>query len=144
MKRLNGIAHDLGHHAISGLCGVVPYIYRAGESKARYNIEVPIYPFAHPSCLPHNYLLDLGLEGLRIFFSELLTKHGFSHKDVISASLYFEFLRDCPNAPVVHRFLEITPRPYERDPIYRCTSTIITRTNRKYSHIYTHMFFYEN
>jgi hypothetical protein len=72
MKRLKGVAHDLLHHAISGLCGIVPYIYRAGASKARYNIEVPIYPFAHPTGLPHNVHLDLGLEGLRIFFPNCL------------------------------------------------------------------------
>ncbi len=95
LKPLNGIAHDIAHHAQSGLSWLHPHIgemcRKAGVNKAIVEVAVANpYPLGMERYIP----LELGLQSLHKKFLEMLQTHSLSLADVASLQLEFKFAPD--------------------------------------------------
>src|SRR6266516_1415231 len=92
LKPLNGVAHDIAHHAQSGLSWLHPHIgemcRKAGVNKAVVEItESQPYPPGLERYKP----LELALESLHKKLLEILQKQSLSLADVASLQLEFTF-----------------------------------------------------
>lgn len=134
MKRLNGVAHDLGDHAVSGLACLTHNLYRVCAEAGNLEIVVHVHPPAYPAGLRRDARLETALSSLNEFFTGLLAKHRFELQHVDSAFLAFVFSSDWPESPETRRYREVCPGPYERDPAYRCKAVLVAANGRKYSH----------
>ena len=134
MKRLNGIAHDFGHHAVSGLGYLTAHLFKACATAGRFKITVQIYPLCYPDDLRRDVSLEMALKSSNQFFCELLHKQRLDIHHVRSASLSFVFIEDWPETKEIRRILEVSPRPYASDPAYRCKSVVVAANDRTYSH----------
>jgi hypothetical protein len=91
-RALAGVAHDIAHHAGSGLSYVHPHLYpvckAAGLREATIDLlaEAP-YPLGLPQAEP----LRLSLIALRNKFFAILSANGFVPSDVAAVSLRFQF-----------------------------------------------------
>jgi hypothetical protein len=117
-RELNGIAHDLGHHSQSTLSWLHPHLGEACRRAKLTEVTVELLSTnPYPSVLPQSDPLQLALKGLRVWFSDLLVRHGFAETDVLSATLVFHFRVD-------------------RTDDYSCgvLSTVVSRTGKGFSH----------
>jgi hypothetical protein len=92
LKPLNGIAHDLAHHAQSGLSWLHPHLGQvcreAGVSVAVVELATPSpYPLGLPKSPP----LVLALVGLHQKLVDLLSIKSLSLEDISSLELTFAF-----------------------------------------------------
>lgn len=92
LKLLNGVAHDIAHHAVSGLSYIHPYLGELCRSMGKLTIALNVLS---DSPLPENIIpvepLALSSRALHQKFLEILERNGFSLKDVQSAVLTFSF-----------------------------------------------------
>jgi hypothetical protein len=91
-RALAGVAHDIAHHAGSGLSHVHPHLYQAcraaGVREATVDLmEIPAYPPGLPQVEP----LRQSLVALRDKFLAILLANGFVPSDVAAAHLRFQF-----------------------------------------------------
>jgi hypothetical protein len=90
-KQLNGIAHNLGHHAQSSLSYLWPSLDEACRLAGRSEATIDLLaPEPYPAGLPRLRPLELALAALRDWFSQLLDREGFVDADVTSAVLSIE------------------------------------------------------
>jgi hypothetical protein len=79
LDRLNGVAHDLGHHAQSGLSWLYPHLGRACQEAGVRAVAIDLMtPAPYPSELRFHEPLASALQSLRGKFIEILGKHGQS------------------------------------------------------------------
>jgi hypothetical protein len=93
-RHLNAVAHDIAHHAVSGLSYIHPHL---GQVMRELNIdevelnllsEIPL-----PPILRGRKPLDLSSQALRSMFHDIVRKKGFELTDVKEAILRFCFSR---------------------------------------------------
>ncbi len=118
-KLLNGVAHDIAHHAMSGLSCLHPHLSetcrKAGvwEVALDLKMESPL-----PSTFPDYEPLRLASQALHRTFVGILQTLGFTLSDVSAARLTFSVVRDAPD-----------------DYSYvSCTSEIVTTLGHSYRH----------
>jgi hypothetical protein len=97
-KLLNGVAHDIAHHALSALSYLHPHLTqvckRAGRTSATLDLlrESPL-----PADFPDYEPLRLASQALHRTFVGILESVGFTVADVSSARLTFHVPLDAPD-----------------------------------------------
>jgi hypothetical protein len=87
MRRLNGVAHDLGHHAVSGTSALVPHLFRVSNEAGSVEVTVMIFPPQYPDGLAADESLEVALRSLHSFLLQLVRKQHLESTDIQSASL---------------------------------------------------------
>jgi hypothetical protein len=89
---LNGVAHDIAHHAQSGLSWLYPHLGNACRQAGVLTASVELMEQEpYPPSLPMSEPLALALSALRQTLVTMLKKHGFELGDLTSARLEFTF-----------------------------------------------------
>jgi hypothetical protein len=97
-KLLNGVAHDIAHHAMSGLSYLHPHLSetcrKAGIAGVTLDLtsESPL-----PSSVPDYQPLRLASQALHRTFVGILESVGFTLADVSAARLTFSIVQDAPD-----------------------------------------------
>lgn len=117
-KHLNAVAHDIAHHAVSGLSFLHPHLGQACRRAKTLEVTLELTrgePL--PSDFPTSEPLLNAARSLYKTFCEILAKKGFGLKDVRSAELRFQF------GP-------------QREDDYSCScrSRLVTSDGREYCH----------
>jgi len=77
LDRLNGVAHDLGHHAQSGLSWLYPHLGPACQEAGVRAVAVDLLnPSPYPEGLPHDEPFAKAFGAMRAKLSAILAKHG--------------------------------------------------------------------
>ena len=89
---LSAVAHDIAHHAQSGLSWLYPHLGEACREAATLSSTIDLTePQPYPKDLPTRAPLRLALGALRRTLAALLERHGFSLGDLTEAQLEFRF-----------------------------------------------------
>ena len=89
MSTLAGVAHNIAHHAGSGLSYISPHLAQALRAAAVETTEIDLLaPAPYPPKAAELQPLRLALASLQSTANALLAKHGFSASDVSSMILY--------------------------------------------------------
>lgn len=92
ISRLNGVAHDIGHHAQSGLSWLYPHLGEACQQASVLSASVNLLsPVPYPDGLPRDERLAGAMAALRETLARILTKEGFELADLSEARLEFIF-----------------------------------------------------
>ncbi len=91
-KRLASIAHSAAHHAVSGLCYVIPHLRKACSKLGRRACRINL--LAEIPCPPEFRGIEpirLSISALKEKFIEIANSEGFSAKDFKEVILVYEF-----------------------------------------------------
>jgi hypothetical protein len=92
MKVLQSVAHDVAHHARSGLSWLHPHVGQACRSAGLLEVEVQLTGAEmYPAILPPMEPLRLALIGLRDRLWKIVTAHKLEQSSVKGVSLLFCF-----------------------------------------------------
>ena len=117
-KHLNGLAHNILDHAVSGLSYLQPHLAQIARATDVGTITLdllsasPLPPAFH-SLRPAVF----ACESLHRTFLSIASKLGFTPQDIASATLTFEFPSDCTD-----------------DYRFACTSELVGSGGRRYRH----------
>ena len=116
MSQLAGVAHNIAHHAGSGLSYISPHLAAALRASGADSTEIDLLADApYPPQVMELEPLRLALVSLQRTARELLAKHGFSGRDVSAMILY------------------ATPAPWGKDDYSLHTRVVLTsNTGRTY------------
>ncbi len=90
--RLRGAAHDIGHHAGSGLSFLYPHLADVSRAAGTLTVTLDLLsPSDYPSELPLIEPLQHALVTLRARCKEIIVASGFSWRDLTVATLTFGF-----------------------------------------------------
>ena len=108
-KVLKGLAHNIAHHASSGLSCISPHM---GRAMRMFGIETTwvelLEESPYPAGLPDEVPLRLGLAALHGFCVSLLTKMGFEIGEVKSVRLHATPAPWDPSGYLLHTRVVIT------------------------------------
>jgi hypothetical protein len=108
-KRLNGLAHDIVAHAVSGLSYLHPHIAETCRASGLPSLTLDLLS---PSPLPADIRAEkpcvLATEALHRTFVTLLKKLGFTVSDVHSATLTFRGSVASPDGSIVPCAIDLT------------------------------------
>lgn len=111
LKTLNGVAHDIAHHAQSGLSWLYPHLGDACRDAGILTAEVDLLADEpYPAGLAERQPLRLALGALRAKLVAMLKQRGFDLSDLESAGLEFTF-----------------PDGYGDGSLYRVRSILVSR-----------------
>jgi hypothetical protein len=117
-KGLAGVAHDIAHHAQSGLSYLYPHLGRACAEAGLLAVRVELLDsMPYPIGLRPYQPLATALQSLRDRLVEILALHGYDVEDVAAADLTFSFPampRDHSLFSVRARLTASTGRSYEQ------------------------------
>ena len=89
MSELAGVAHNIAHHAASGVSYISPHLAQAVRAVGMDTTEIDLLAESpYPSRAIELRPLRLALTSLQSTANSLLAKHGFSQGDVSSMVLY--------------------------------------------------------
>ena len=109
MSTLAGVAHNIAHHAGSGLSYISPHLAQALRAAGVETTEIDLLaPRPYPPKAVELEPLRLALASLQATANALLAKHGFSASDVSSMILY------------------ATPAPWDKDGYSLHTRAVLT------------------
>ena len=109
MSALAGVAHNIAHHAGSGVSYISPHLAQALRAVGVETTEIDLLAQApYPPRAAELRPLRLALASLQATAKTLLAKHGFSVSDVSSMVLY------------------ATPAPWDKDGYSLDTRTVLT------------------
>ena len=92
LATLAGVAHDIGHHAQSGLAWLYPHLGQACASAGLLSVTIDLLSERpDPLGVPVQEPLGHALNALHLTFVDLLASYGFSPSDITAASLEFTF-----------------------------------------------------
>jgi hypothetical protein len=118
-KLLNGIAHDIMDHAMSGLSYLHPHLTQTCRSAKITEVTLDLMQESPlPSTIPQYKPLVLASQTLHRTFVGILSKVGFTLSDLSSASLTFHIT---PNAPDDYSYVS-------------CDSKIVSVKGKSYCH----------
>jgi hypothetical protein len=91
-KVFRGIAHDLAHHAQSGLGWVHPHLAQACRQAGVSRVQLELLvPSPYPSGLPRLGPLEKALGALKAWFEDLVARLGHDINQIASTILEFSF-----------------------------------------------------
>lgn len=111
---LSGVAHNIAHHACSGLSYLSPHLAQALRAAGLTTTTVdvlseegwsPGFKTSEP--------LDVAIIGLKSFIGDLLNKHGFSREDITGITL------------------SVTPAPWDASGYILNARAVITARNAR-------------
>ena len=117
-KHLNGLAHNILDHAVSGLSYLQPHLAQVARTAGVSTITLDLLSASPLPVILH--LLRpavLACESLHHTFLSIAQKLGFTPQDLASATLTFEFPADCTD-----------------DYRFACTSELVGSGGRRYRH----------
>jgi hypothetical protein len=118
-KLLNGVAHDIMDHAMSGLSYLHPHLTQTCRSAQITDVTLDLMSESPlPATIPQYQPLVLASQTLHRTFVAILTKTGFSLTDLSAASLTFHV---SPNAPDDYSYVS-------------CTSTLVSARGKSFHH----------
>ena len=95
LKNLQAVAHDIAHHAQSGLSWLHPHLGRACREASVMEASIDLLELhPYPVGLPTHEPLALALGGLHQRFLDMLSQYHLSETDLESAELHFAFKPD--------------------------------------------------
>jgi hypothetical protein len=111
---LAAVAHNIAHHAGSGLSFLSPHLAHALRAAGASSAQIDLLsPSPYPSQAVELEPLRLALVALQTTTRSLLAKHGFAQSDVSSVTLF------------------ATPAPGDQDGYSLHTRAIVTASNGK-------------
>jgi len=91
-KQLQAIAHDLGHHAQSGLSWLHPHIGEETRRAGRRSVVMDLLSEPpYPEGIAQYEPLAMACRALREWFGELIRKYGYERSDIASVTIRFSF-----------------------------------------------------
>jgi hypothetical protein len=134
LKLLADVTHNIGHHATSGVCYVVPHLFRACAAASEFSVALDL--LKDPS-LPSHLMADepllLSMASLSEKFLALLVGVKLGPADISKATLSFAFSPEWPQTVAVAAILTRRgERVYAEDPAYLCTSSVVSRTGKPF------------
>jgi hypothetical protein len=118
-KLLNGVAHDIVHHAISGLSHLHPHLTQTCRSARISDITLDLMSKSPLSTtIPQYQPLVFASHALHRTFVVILAKIGFTLADLSSARLTFHV---SPDAPDDYSYVS-------------CSSELVSARGRSYRH----------
>ncbi len=91
-RAIAGVAHDIAHHAVSGVCYVNPHLFLACQAAGVREASIDLLAQEpYPAGLPLVEPLRLSLSALHETFLHILQSNGFAKPDVHAATLSFQF-----------------------------------------------------
>ena len=112
ISQLAGVAHNIAHHAGSGLGYLSPHLAKALRAMGLKTTEIDLLAEApYPPQAADLQPLRLALSSLQGTAMAILAKHGFSDSDVSSLILY------------------ATPAPWDKDGYSLHTRVVLTSTS---------------
>jgi hypothetical protein len=118
-KLLNGVAHDIAHHAMSGLSSLHPHLSQTCRKKGITDLTLDLVSDSPLPVNVHDYEpLRLASRALHQTFVGILESIGFTLADISIARLTFHIT---PNAPDDYSY-------------FSCTSELITVKGKSYRH----------
>lgn len=106
--RLQGIAHNIAHHAGSGLCSISPHLANALKLDGIETTNIDLLSEdPYPGNVAYIEPLSLSLSALRLKAEEILAKHNFRFRDLSELTL------------------KATPAPWDRDGYCLHTRVVI-------------------
>ena len=88
-RALAGVAHDIAHHAGSGLSYISPHLAQALRASGLETTNVELLdPNPYPQGVAELKPLGLALQALHSTAEEILQKYGFEKSDVTSIELF--------------------------------------------------------
>lgn len=131
-RALKSVAHNLGHHAVSGLSFLVPHLFRAAKRSAQLTVSIDMLgeqPL--PLTLSGDEPLRLSVGALRERFGQILASEGFDRDAVRGAAVAFRFEDRWPETPATvlaeaRAGFQETPD----DPAYHCEATVVAANGR--------------
>ena len=138
-KRLAAVAHNIGHHATSGLCYVIPHLFRASAAVEELTPTLDLLSANPlPTHITPDRPLTLSATALQETFIGILRKAGFGPEQLTAATLSFSFAPTWPNTPrVVIVLSNAQGRHYAEDPAYVCTSRLTSVDGRRFEYAFT-------
>ena len=95
LKNLQAVAHDIAHHAQSGVSWLHPDLGQACREAAVLEATINLLaPHPYPAGLAFHEPLVSALGGLRQRFLDILSKYHLNVADLASAELHFAFKSD--------------------------------------------------
>ena len=86
------MAHDIAHHAQSGLSFLFPHLGRACQEAGLRNASLSLLQDdPYPTMLARHEPLALAIGNLRLRFFDILASYGYAPTDVASVELSFTF-----------------------------------------------------
>ncbi len=90
LNRLKSVCHDIGHHAVSGLSVVNPYVLQACKANNLEFIEIDLLDDeSYPQNIEMSELLQKSFLALRMRFEEILNTEGFTVQDISTVIMKF-------------------------------------------------------
>jgi hypothetical protein len=118
-KLLNGVAHDIAHHALSGLSYLHPHLTQVCKRAGRASVALDLLRESPlPAEFPDYEPLRLASQALHRTFVGILESVGFTVTDVTAARLT---LHVSPDAPDDYSYVS-------------CDSEIVIASGRVYRH----------
>ena len=92
VKRLSGVAHDISHHAQSGLAYLYPHLWEACQIAGIVSVTAGLKAGEpYPASLPEHGPLRAALDKLRLRFGQILQSRGLDETILSEARLDFTF-----------------------------------------------------
>jgi hypothetical protein len=115
-RKLKGVAHDIAHHAASGLSDLSPHVAKVIRKAGLETTTIEIlHPSPYPTGVTEHGPLRLALRALHETTVSLLGKQGFAPADITSITL------------------QATPAPSDESGYMLMTqTTIVTVTGQTY------------
>jgi hypothetical protein len=91
-RALTGVAHNIAHHAQSGLSWLHPHLFNACRNAGLQHVRIDLLQSdPYPTGLPAVEPLRLALVSLQLKFWEILARERFARATVESVSLDVQF-----------------------------------------------------
>jgi hypothetical protein len=117
-KQLNGLAHNILDHAVSGLSYMQPHLAQVCRGAGVSTVTLDLLaPSPLPTVLHSLRPAVLACETLHLTFLSIAQKIGFTPQDIVAASLAYEFPVDSID-----------------DYRFSCTSELVGSNGRRYHH----------
>ena len=118
-KDLSSVAHNIGHHAMSGLSCLHPHLSEACRKAGVWELTLDLTRESPlPSSLPNSEPLRLASQELHRTFVAILQTLGFTLTDISAARLKFS----------------VTPNPPDDYSYVSCNSELVTSRGKSYRH----------
>ena len=114
MAEITGVAHNIAHHAASGLSYLSPHLAQALREVGSDTTEIELWvPEPYPNNAAKLQPLRLALMSLKTTAIAVFSKHGFNLDDIVSVVLH------------------ATPAPWDADGYVLHTRVVIKAMNDK-------------
>ena len=135
MRRYAEVAHNVGHHAMSGMNSLIPHLFASCRETNQYQVVLNLLSedLLLPSFMQSNKALILSAKALKAKFIDIIEKAKLQENDLKQAVLFFTFEEKWPDNALVKRYLQVHPKAeYAQNPAYRMQCLVLSTESKKY------------